>query len=80
MDLTTFFKRHKDVVSTYDMDLSTFFINNQHKDVVSTYDIACLMKQLYKGDYICVSIEHSRWYYYDQEKHRWFLDDQGIRL
>lgn len=46
----------------------------------SSYDIACLMKQLYKGDYICVSIEHSRWYYYDQEKHRWFLDDQGIRL
>ena len=61
-------------------DLHTAIMKCLVKGGGSSYDIANLMKQIYKDDYICVSIEHSRWYYFDKEKHRWFLDDQGIRL
>ena len=53
---------------------------NAYPEGGNSYDIACLMKQMYKDDFICVSVEKSSWYYFDREKHRWFLDDQGHRL
>ena len=61
-------------------DLHTAIMKCVVKGGGNSYDIACLMKQIYKDDYICVSVEKSMWYYFDKDKHRWFLDDQGHRL
>ena len=46
----------------------------------TSFDVAKVMYQMYKDDFICVSIKDTLWYYYDHNLHRWVLDDKGIHL
>ena len=46
----------------------------------SSWDVAGILKAMFKDFYICVSIEKSKWYYYNETLHRWIMDDKGIML
>ena len=42
------------------------------------FDIANVLKQLYKDEYVCVSIKHNIWYRF--QNHRWVEIDSGTTL
>jgi hypothetical protein len=42
------------------------------------FDIANVLKQLYKDEYVCVSIKHNIWYRF--QNHRWVEIDSGTSL
>jgi P4 family phage/plasmid primase-like protien len=44
------------------------------------YDIAKLMYHMYHYYYVCVDVQHDRWYYYDENVHRWIVDMKGCQL
>ena len=48
------------------------------KDKVPDFDLANVLHQLYKHEYVCVSISNNKWYRY--KDHRWIEDDSGTSL
>jgi len=56
-------------------------INNPRKKNAkgcSDFDIACVLKQLKKGEYVACSIKTNEWYQFKQ--HRWTKNDSGTSL
>ena len=63
-----------------DRDLETYLLKASNKKGGNSYDVAKVMYQMYKHDFICVSIKDIFWYYYDTNLHKWIEDDKGIHL
>jgi len=47
---------------------------------VKPYDIAKILYHMYQDYYICVDVLHDRWYYYNENMHKWELDMKGCKL
>ena len=45
-----------------------------------SYDIAYLMYKMYKDYYVCLPGKSTLWYFYNDDKHRWIEDVNGMML
>jgi len=45
-----------------------------------SYDVAKVLHLMFKEYFVCVSPASNTWYYYNQEKNRWLLDEKGVSL
>jgi P4 family phage/plasmid primase-like protien len=45
-----------------------------------SFDVAKVLYEMYKEYYVCVSPNKNIWYYYNQNKNKWCLDEKGVSL
>ena len=61
------------------MDLiSLSFFEKRLKDKVAEFDLAVVLYQLFKDQFVCVSIKNNQWYEY--KNHKWNEIDSGSTL
>ena len=55
-------------------------INNllEEGDIKTDFDVACIIKEIYKYDYICTSIKNNSWWQFNN--HKWALVDDAYTL
>jgi len=55
-------------------------INNllEEGDIKTDFDVACIIKEIYKYDYVCTSIKNNSWWQF--QNHRWALVDDAYTL
>jgi len=55
-------------------------INNllEEGDIKTEFDVACIIKEIYKYDYVCTSIKNNSWWQFNN--HKWALVDDAYTL
>jgi hypothetical protein len=68
------------VEKTISVNMSEDFADNKkgHGKSCGDFEIACVLKQMFKHEYVCVSIKNNVWYRF--YKHRWVEIDSGTTL
>lgn len=73
---------HKESIHYYvDQTLNTMILTTDLDSKLSgstDYDLACVLYQMFKDEYVCVSVKNSVWYRY--KDHRWAEIDSGTYL
>jgi hypothetical protein len=72
--------RHNSVEYYIDLTVDTITVgdSDKHSKGCGDYDIAKVLYQLFKDEYVCVSVKASIWYRY--QNHRWREIDSGTSL
>jgi P4 family phage/plasmid primase-like protien len=68
---------YSEIVET---DIHSLIIEATKNGKGPSYDVAKVLHEMYKEYFVCVSPMKSIWYYYNQEKNRWMLDEKGVSL
>jgi P4 family phage/plasmid primase-like protien len=70
--------RYASVDHFIDQTINSFSIEGGRSNGKGSYDIATVLHQLFKDEYVCVSVKSSIWYRY--KNHRWSEIDSGTTL